>query len=31
MQEAGIYRRIYDMQTRVEAALEKEITGVRVL
>jgi ATP-binding cassette subfamily B protein len=31
MQEEGIYRRIYDMQTRVEAELEKEITSVRVL
>ena len=31
MQEEGIYRRIYDMQTRVEADLEKEISSVGIL
>lgn len=31
MQEEGIYRRIYDMQTRVEAELEKEISSVGIL
>ena len=28
MQEDGIYRKIYDIQTRIEQELEKEITSV---
>jgi ATP-binding cassette subfamily B protein len=31
MAEEGIYRRIYDMQARIEVELEKEIAGVRLL
>jgi ABC-type multidrug transport system fused ATPase/permease subunit len=27
MQEDGMYRRIHDMQTRVEATLERELAG----
>ena len=30
MQQEGIYRKIYDIQTRIEAELEKEIEGVTV-
>jgi ATP-binding cassette subfamily B protein len=30
MQQEGIYRKIYDIQTRIETELEKEIEGVTV-